>query len=527
MGKMLKKCRRPATGLGVAVAVTALTVMTGNASAGADEGTILGANSADAIEGSYIVVLKDGLQTQATTESVVQRNGGDVERTYTKALRGYSASMSEQQAKRTAADPAVAYVEQNQVVRATADQNNPPSWGLDRTDQTDLPLDDKYSYSTEADNVDVYVIDTGILTTHTDFGGRASHGYDFVDNDADATDCNGHGTHVAGTIGGADHGLAKGVNLHAVRVLDCGGSGSTAGVVDGVDWVTENASGPSAANMSLGGGASTALDDAVARSIAAGVTYGLAAGNEYGADACAGSPSRVPEGITVGSSTNTDARSEFSNIGTCVDIFAPGSDITSAWIDSDTSTNTISGTSMATPHVVGGAALYLADNPSATPQQVRDALVDNGSKDKLSDVGTGSPNVLLYTGSGSTDPGPDPDPEPGDCSATTADAVAIPDRGDAIESPLTITGCARDASDAATVNVQITHSYIGDLVIDLVAADGTTYRLKDAAWDSTDNLDATYTVDVSGQAADGDWTLRVQDVYSGDAGTLDSWTFTA
>jgi subtilisin family serine protease len=499
----------------VVAAVSALSVLGGNAVATAQEGTILGAGSADAVKDSYIVVLKDG-----TAQSVVDRHGGTVERTFSAALRGFTAAMSETQAKRVAADPAVSSVEQNKVVRASADQLNPPSWGLDRVDQRNLPLDQKYSYSTTAANVHAYVIDTGINLTHSTFGGRATSGYDFVDNDSDATDCQGHGTHVAGTIGGSQYGLAKEVKLVGVRVLNCSGSGTTAGVISGVDWVTANAIKPAVANMSLGGGASTTLDSAVQRSIAAGITYGLAAGNDNGANACNGSPGRVPTGITVGATTSTDARASYSNIGTCLDIFAPGSSITSSWIGSTTATNTISGTSMATPHVVGAAALYLAANPGALPQQVRDALVANGTTGKVTSPGTGSANVLLYTGTGTT-------PPPPTCgTVTNGTDVAIPDRGAAVTSTVSVSGCSRNASATSAVEVHIVHTYVGDLVIDLVAPDGSAYRLKNSGSDSSDNINTTYSANVSGEAANGSWALRVQDVASADVGRIDTWSLT-
>ncbi len=522
MREIRRNTRRGLAGLGITAAAAVVTALTANAPAAAAEGTILGVGGADAIEGSYIVVLADGVSTQSV-HSLANEYGGTVQRTYTSALRGFAATMSETQAKRTAADPAVAYVEQDRVVTLSADQQNPPSWGLDRVDQRDLPLDDVYSYSTEASNVSAYIIDTGIQISHNDFGGRAQHGYDFVDNDANASDCNGHGTHVAGTVGGAAHGVAKGVSLYGVRVLNCQGSGSYSGVIDGIDWVTDNAAKPAVANMSLGGGASTAVDDAVRRSISSGVTYALAAGNDYGANACNTSPARTREAITVGSTTSSDSRSGFSNIGSCLDIFAPGSSITSTWIGGNNATNTISGTSMATPHVAGGAALYLADNPSASPQQVRDALVQNGTQGKVGNPGSGSPNVLLYTGSGSNPP----DPEPTDCDpVSNGSQVNIPDAGAAVTSSVTVSGCDRAGSTDAKVEVHIQHTYRGDLVIDLVAPDGSSYRLKGSGFDSADDVHETYPVNLSSEDANGTWKLRVQDVYSRDIGHIESWTFT-
>ncbi|HEV2778793.1 MAG TPA: S8 family peptidase [Actinophytocola sp.] len=364
------------------------------------EGQVLGAGAANAIPGSYLVVFKDGVQAQgvdAQAQSTAAKYGGQVTATWSDALHGYAAKMTERQARRIAADPAVAYVEQDQVFHLMVDQLNPPSWGLNRIDQRTLPLDNRYTYNTTASNVTAYIIDTGIRTAHTNFGGRAVWGTNTT-GDGNNTDCNGHGTHVAGTVGGSTFGVAKGVRLVAVKVLTCSGSGSTTGVVNGINFVTSQhaAGAPAVANMSLGGGVSTALDNAVRNSIADGVTYAIASGNSN-ANACNFSPARVTQALTVNASTQNDARASFSNFGTCTDIFAPGQGITSAWNTSNTATNTISGTSMATPHVAGAAALYLATHPSASPATVASALVANATPNRITNAGTGSPNLLLFT----------------------------------------------------------------------------------------------------------------------------------
>ncbi|MFF9015038.1 S8 family peptidase [Streptomyces sp. NPDC014870] len=346
-----------------------------------------------AVENSWIVVLKDGT-TRAADLGVTPKHE------YSKVLKGFSATLSKTEATALAKDPRVAYVEQNATVRMAETQPG-ATWGLDRVDQRDLPLSTTYTYTTQASNVTAYIIDTGIRTSHSEFGGRATVGTDTVGGGQNGQDCQGHGTHVAGTVGGAKYGVAKGAKLVAVRVLDCNGSGTTAGVIAGVDWVTANAVKPAVANMSLGGGANTSLDDAVKRSIASGVTYAVAAGNGnflgLPARACNYSPARVPEAITVGATDSADRRASFSNYGTCVDLFAPGVSITSAWKDNDTATNTISGTSMAAPHTAGVAALYLSANPTATPAQVSSALVNNATPGKVQDPRTGSPNRLLHS----------------------------------------------------------------------------------------------------------------------------------
>jgi subtilisin family serine protease len=386
------------------VTVAAFAIATGQVSSAGAAEPPAGQNKfharadAAALPDSFIVVLKDAslsaTSTTATSTALASEHQAKITHTYSSVLRGFAATMQAQEAKELAADSRVAFVEQNGRVTASEVQSDPPNWGLDRSDQADLPLDQKYNFNTKAENVNAYIIDTGINTAHNDFGGRASVGTDTVGDGQNGQDCNGHGTHVAGTVGGAEHGIAKGVKLFAVRVLDCQGSGTNAGVIAGVDWVTQNAQQPAVANMSLGGGVSNALDSAVQRSIASGVTYALAAGNEN-TDACGSSPARTKEAITVGASTIRDARSSFSNVGTCVDIFAPGEDITAPWIGGNDATETISGTSMASPHVAGAAALFLASHAGSTPAQVQDGLVDCATSDKLTDPGNGSPNKLL------------------------------------------------------------------------------------------------------------------------------------
>jgi subtilisin family serine protease len=402
-------CRpKPLTVLGLSVVAVALAAAFSGAPAAAApaEGEILAVATPNVVPSSYVVVLKDSIAAGAVTakaNELAARFGGRTGHTYRYALRGFEVALPEQAAKRLAADPAVAYVQQNGIHTISGTQTPTPSWGLDRIDQRALPLNNSYTYPTTASGVKAYIIDTGIRFSHTDFGGRAVSGVDEIDGGT-ADDGNGHGTHVAANVGGSSYGVAKGATLVAVRVLNSAGSGTTAQVAAGIDWVTgdHQAGQLAVANMSLGGGVDTTLDNAVATSIADGVPYAIAAGNDNGANACNTSPARVPAAITVGATTSSDARASFSNIGTCLDIFAPGQSITSAWNTSDTATNTISGTSMATPHVTGVSALVLAQNPSFTPQQVRDYLVNNATNGVVTNAGSGSPNKLLYVVNGGT-----------------------------------------------------------------------------------------------------------------------------
>ncbi|MCY1076860.1 S8 family peptidase [Archangium lansingense] len=359
--------------------------------------------AAQPVQGEYIVVLKaprPGEKTLAPSvaaESLSARYGGTSFLTYEHALRGFASRMTPEQARAMSADPSVEYVEENGVMRAIGERQPDATWGIDRVDQRELPLDKTYLYSANGKGVNAYIIDTGIRISHAEFGGRAQIAFDTFTDGQKGNDCNGHGTHVAATVGGQVYGVAKNVQLHAVRVLNCSGSGSTAGVIAGVDWVANNRLLPAVANMSLGGGKSDALDEAVARAVAAGITFVVAAGNES-QNACSRSPARSPTAITVGATTDGDKRASFSNWGSCVDVFAPGDKITSAWISDDAATRPLSGTSMASPHVAGLAALLLERIPAATPATVTSLLVENSTPGKVADAGRCSPNRLMYSG---------------------------------------------------------------------------------------------------------------------------------
>jgi subtilisin family serine protease len=363
---------------------------------------VAGATAASGAERSFIVMLKPGVVSSLIAGEHADRLGARVTHVYRHALQGYAARLSAPALARVLLDPRVASVVPDGIVRADTTQTN-PTWGLDRIDQRNLPLSGTFTYTNTGSGVTAYILDTGIRISHQEFGGRASDGFDAVDGSLPAADCNGHGTHVAGTVGGSTYGVAKGVTLVAVRVLGCDGSAPTSTVIAGVDWVTgDHASGERAvANMSLSGGGNSAMDTAVANSIADGVAYAVAAGNASGlfgqpTTACSRSPARLAQAMTISATNRNDAKASFANYGSCVDWFAPGVDVQSAWNSSDTSTNTISGTSMATPHTAGVAALYL-QTTNATPQQVRDALYALSTKDIVKNSRTSAHNDLLFT----------------------------------------------------------------------------------------------------------------------------------
>ena len=411
--------------------------------------------SADLVPGQYVVVFHEttvqAASVAATATDLASNLGGELLHTYDAALSGFALKLPLANVDNALAllqsDSRVSYVVQDQVVHLdpleqpqvisdtttlvadesdmavatalaatpmTADesvaaagieqldttQNNPP-WGLDRIDQRNLPLNLTYNYANSGLNSRVFIIDTGIRITHHEFKGRALYGYDAVDGSLPADDCDGHGTHVAGTVGGSTYGVAKGVQLVAVRVLDCEGFGTWSDIIDGINWVTNqkraNPNVPMVANMSLGGGQFTPVDTAVQNSIAAGVTYVVAAGNGYDWNACELSPANVPQAITVGATAATDNKADFSNIGNCLDLFAPGVGVRSAYGSSDTATALLNGTSMASPHVAGVAALYLHANPTASPAQVAAWVSTNATANVVANPGNGSPNRLLYT----------------------------------------------------------------------------------------------------------------------------------
>ncbi|MDQ3402381.1 MAG: S8 family serine peptidase [Actinomycetota bacterium] len=598
--------------LGVGVA-TCVTVVSIPAHSTESDVTIANLNAPGTAPDRYIVKFKNSSTATSVTAAaagMTRKHGGQV-RHNLEIINGYSATMSEAQAKNVAKDPTVEYVQQAHYMVAIDTQTNPPNWGDDRVDQRDLPLNSTFTYpANPGQGSRVYVMDSGVNASHADFSGRMAAGYDFVDNDNTPSDCHGHGTHVAGTAAGTTYGIAKKSTISAVRVLNCQGSGTNDGILAGINWVRNNAVKPAVVNYSIGCQqrcSDPSLDNAVKSLIASGVQFVQAAGNSND-DACYYSPQLVPAAVTVGNSTRTDGKAGTSSWGTCLDIWAPGTDIVSASHSSNTGSRTMSGTSMASPHVAGAAAVYLGQNPSATPQQVRDALVTNSSANKLSGLTSASPNRLLYTGfmngGGGTTVAVT---NPGDQSSTVGTAVNLTNRASGgtspygwsatglpaglsisastgtitgtptsagtstvtitardgstpaktgsatfswtvntagscsvvtngtdypiadnatVESSVSVAGCPGNASASASVNVNIVHTYVGDLVVSLIAPDGSAYVLHNKTGGSADNIVKTYPVNLSAETANGTWKLRVQDVEVNDTGKLDTWSLT-
>jgi subtilisin family serine protease len=397
----------------------------------------------EALADRYIVVFKRGTDVDRVTAGLAR--GGTVHFRYRTALQGFAATLPAASLDGIRRNPNVDYVVPDGEATASTTQTS-ATWGIDRIDQRALPLSTTYNYDQTGAGVRAYILDTGIRGDHGQYSGRTAPGYTAVADGRGTEDCNGHGTHVAGTVGGTTYGVAKGVTIIPVRVLDCQGSGTWSGVIAGIDWVAANAIKPAVANMSLGGGASQAVDDAVNRAVAAGIVFGVAGGNSN-ANACNYSPARAANAITVGATTSTDARASYSNYGSCLDIFAPGSSITSAWYTSSTATNTISGTSMATPHVVGAAALVLGATPGATPAQVAATLTGSATTGVVTSAGTGSPNLLLYTlGGGIVEPPPPPPPTEIDTVHVAAITGTTSRKGQNWSATVTVT--VRDAGNA-------------------------------------------------------------------------------
>ncbi|TDM65042.1 S8 family peptidase [Acinetobacter pittii] len=362
--------------------------------------SVLGSSEAKGIiKNQYIVILnKDVGSSNEFAQGIAKQHGGKVLQTYDAVLKGFAIYLPDVAGtafvEAMKKNPKVVSVENDTIMKIDATTQSNPDWGLDRIDQKNLPLDSAYSYLQTGSGTTAYIVDTGILSTHQQFSGRVLSGYTAISDGNGTNDCHGHGTHVAGTVGGSTYGVAKNVSLVPIRILGCDGSGASSNVIAGLDWILKNGKKPAVVNMSLGGEANTSLDSAVENLFNNGYVMVVAAGNSN-TDACSTSPARVSKAITVAATDSTDTRASYSNYGSCVDIFAPGSQINSSWIGSNTATKVLNGTSMATPHVVGVVAEMLQSTPTATPQTISNNLLNQASNNVVKNP-SGSPNRLLY-----------------------------------------------------------------------------------------------------------------------------------
>ena len=573
------------------------------------------------VPGRYIVVLKNQVarlsaesargasDVPSVARSLSTKHRAKLLRSYQHALRGFVVEADQNALAQLLNDPGVAYVEEDGMGSIYATQNN-ATWGIDRTDQRNLPLSTTYTYDTDATGVHAYILDTGVRADHTEFSGRMGNGFSARPGDASTGDCHGHGTHVAGTVAGTTWGVAKKATVHPVRTFDCTGNGQVSEAIAAIDWVAANHIKPAVANMSFGFPGSTAIDNSINNLINAGVVVVAAAGNSND-DACSGSPRRVPRALTIGASDRNDARSVWSSSqasgwGSCVDLFAPGTDIVSAGIASATASAPNSGTSMATPHVAGVVALYLATHPSATPDEVHAAIVNNATAGKVTGNLRGTPNLLLHSlfsagpgpgnnapvanfmssatgltvtftdtssdsdgsivsrswnfGDGTTSTATNPSKtyttagtytvtltvtdDDGATHTKTASVtvggtggvqtysngadVSIPDsNATGVSSSIAVTGRSGNAPSNAKVSVNIPHTYRGDLIVDLIAPDGSVYNLHNRTGGSAnDVIIVDRVINLSSEALNGNWKLRVADRAPQDVGKIDSWSIT-